>query len=48
MRMYAVTIGIDLLASCRPRAPAESGVDGMVACGGRVRRSPCGRMELTR
>ena len=28
----------DLLASCRPRRPVEPGAEGMVACGGRVRR----------
>jgi hypothetical protein len=34
MRMYAVTTDPDLLASCRPRRPAEPGAEGMVACGG--------------
>src|SRR6266536_2332750 len=34
MRMYAVTTGTDLLASCRPRRPVETGAEGMVACGG--------------
>jgi hypothetical protein len=38
MRMYAVTTGPDLLASCRPRRPGESGAEAMVACDGRVGR----------
>jgi hypothetical protein len=42
MRMYAVTTGPGLLASYRP-APVETGVEEMVACGGRVMRSPGGR-----
>jgi hypothetical protein len=33
IRMYAVTTGTDLLASCRPRRPGETGANGMVACG---------------
>src|SRR4029453_11627793 len=45
MRMYAVTTDPDLLASCRPRRPAEPGAEGMVACGGQVRRSHGCRME---
>src|SRR5512133_3342206 len=28
MRIYAVTTGTDLLASCRPRRPAETGAEG--------------------
>jgi hypothetical protein len=33
--------------SCRPLRLKRLVPNGMVACGGRVRRSPCGRMEST-
>jgi hypothetical protein len=32
MRMYAVTTDPDLLAACRPRRPAETGAEAIVAC----------------
>jgi hypothetical protein len=47
MRMYGVTTGTDLLASCRPRHLQRLMPQGMVACGGRVRRLCGGGMEST-